>query len=286
MRESGTPTDDVPALRKGLAVLESLAHDGAATLTELQQRSGLNRTMTFRIARTLRERGYVRYDPISRRYALSLRLFELGRAAAVQLDVVAVAQPHLDDLRLEFGETANLGVLEDGHAVYVAMAESSRRGLRMSSHVGGRDHLHSTSIGKAILAFLPGTAREELLAVLPRPRVTPRTIVDLDELRAELAMTRRKGFAVDNEENEIGARCVGVPILDGADQPLAAISLSGPVGRFGDDLVNIFVDRLWRSSRDISHRLGHNPPTIAFEPDGHEPDLLSVPVGTRSGEKG
>jgi IclR family acetate operon transcriptional repressor len=258
-------TEDVPALRKGLTVLEILAHAGPATLSELQQRSGLNRTMAFRIARTLRERGYVRHDPISHRFALSSKLLELGRAATAQLDVVTAAQPHLDDLQTEFGETTNLGVLEDGHTVYVAMAESSRRGLRMASHVGGRDHLHTTSIGKAMLAFMDEQARNDLLSTTERRAVTPHTIVDLDPLLAELAVTRERGYAIDNQENEIGARCIGVPILTATGAPFAAISISGPIGRVGDDLLPTMADRLWAASRDISRRLGHSAPTTASD---------------------
>jgi IclR family transcriptional regulator, KDG regulon repressor len=265
---SGVIAEDVPALRKGLTVLESLANDGPATLSELQQRSGLNRTMAFRIARTLRERGYLRHDPVSHRFALSFKLLELGRAATEQLDVVAAAQPHLDDLQMEFGETTNLGVLEDGHAVYVAMAESSRRGLRMASHIGGRDHLHSTSIGKAMLAFMDARARDEVLSTIERPAVTSHTIVDLHLLLAELDATRQRGYAIDNQENEIGARCVGVPILNASGTPFAAISISGPVGRVGDDLLPTMAERLWTASREISRRLGHDLLTIVTAAGG------------------
>ncbi len=258
MQAAPVHTGDVPALRKGLAVLELLASDGPLTLAEIQRRGALNKTMTFRLIRVLRETGYVRHDLESHRYSLALKLFNLGGAAAVRLDIVRVGQSLLDQLRGEFGETINLGVMDERHVVYVAMAESSRPGLRMASRVGGLGCLHSTSIGKAILAFLPEPDREELLANLVWTAVTPKTITNLDDLRDELERTRLRGYATDDEENEIGARCVGVPILDGAGLPLAAISVSGPMARIDDDALGAMSERLWEASREISSRLGYD----------------------------
>jgi IclR family acetate operon transcriptional repressor len=214
------------------------------------------------LIRVLRELGYVRHDVESHRYSLALKLLKLGGAVAARLDIVNAGQPLLDRLRAEFDETANLGVMDDGDIVYIAMAESSRSGLRMASHVGGHGCLHSTSMGKAMLAFLPDAEREARLAELRLRPVTPKTIADLDELRGELARTRRRGDAVDNEENEIGARCVGVPILDGDGAPLAAISLSGPAARIDDDALGAMAERLWEASREISARLGHEVASV------------------------
>ena len=214
--------------------------------------------MTFRLIRVLRETGYVRHDLESHRYSLALKLLDLGATAAARLDIVRVGQSLLDQLRGEFGETINLGVMDERHVVYVAMAESSRPGLRMASRVGGLGGLHSTSIGKAILAFLPEPDRAALISNLVWTAVTPKTITNLDDLRDELERTRLRGYATDDEENEIGARCVGVPILDGAGLPLAAISISGPTVRIGDDALGAMSERLWDASRKISSNLGYS----------------------------
>jgi IclR family acetate operon transcriptional repressor len=255
-----------------LAVLELLAADGPLTLAEIQRRGALNKTMTFRLVRVLRELGYVDRDPEAHRYSLALKLHRLGEAAAPRLDIIAAGQPRLDALRQVFGETTNLGVIDEGQIVYVAMAESSRPGLRMASHVGGRGGLHSTAMGKAMLAFLPEAEREALLAGVELMPVTPKTIVNLDELREELTRTRRRGHAIDNEENEIGARCVGVPILDANGRPLAAISISGPAGRIDEAALGAIADRLWSASREISARLGH--------------EIAATSLGARTGRAG
>jgi IclR family acetate operon transcriptional repressor len=261
MQAAPVHNGDVPALRKGLAVLELLASDGPLTLAEIQRRGALNKTMTFRLIRVLRETGYVRHDLESHRYSLALKLLNLGGAVTARLNIVRVGQTLLDHLRGEFGETINLGVMDEDHVVYVAMAESSRPGLRMASRVGGHGCLHSTSIGKAILAFLPEPDREALLANLAWTAVTPKTITNLDDLRHELERTRLRGYATDNEENEIGARCVGVPILDGAGRPLAAISISGPTARIDNGALGAMSERLWKASREISSRLGFDVAT-------------------------
>jgi DNA-binding IclR family transcriptional regulator len=262
--DPGATTGDVPALRKGLLVLELLAEHGSLTMTEIQRRGGLNKTMAFRLLRSLREQGYLRHDPVTHRFSLALKLLELGGAVAAQLDIVSVGQPLIDDLRQTFQETINLGIVDDRHVVYVAMAESSRRGLRMASHVGGRDHLHSTSIGKAILAFLPEDQRDDLLLDLPQTGLTLRTITDPARLRADLAQTQQRGYAIDDEENETGARCVGVPILDGHGLPLAGLSISGPSSRIDGEQVPVMAARLWETSLEISRRLGH----LARPPEG------------------
>jgi IclR family acetate operon transcriptional repressor len=257
MQPSPVYTGDVPALRKGLGVLELLASDGPLTLAEIQRRGSLNKTMTFRLIRVLRETGYVRHDVERHRYSLALKLLDLGGAVASRLDIVRAGQPLLNQLREEFGETTNLGVIDDGRIVYVAMAESSRPGLRMASRVGGSSCLHSTAMGKAILAFLPEPDREATLTNLELTAVTSKTITDSSQMHDELEQARRSSYAVDNEENEIGARCVGVPILDSSGFPLGAISISGPTARMHDDILDAMSKRLWEASQEISSNLGH-----------------------------
>lgn len=251
---SSTNRVDVPALRKAIAVFELLARTSDLTMTEIQERTGNSKTMTFRILRVLTELGYVGYDPPSRRYSLGLPFLKLGAAVAERLDVASISQPLITELRDEFGETVNVGVLAEKHIVYVAMAES-HQGLRMAARLGTRDPLHSTSIGKAILAFLTPDQRAAAMATDSLRRITPYTITDHSDLVHELDQIRERGYAVDNEENELGARCVGVPILsDGVSR--AGLSVSGPRSRLADERIPVIAARLWQASRLISLALG------------------------------
>jgi IclR family acetate operon transcriptional repressor len=188
-----------------------------------------------------------------------------------------VAHLLLDNLRLSSSETAHIGMLADGHMVYVAMTENDHCRLRMTSHVGGgRDHAHSTALGKAMLAFLPEHVRDDPLAGLSRRQVTPCTIVDLVDFRTDFAQTRRPSFAVENEENAIGARCIGVPILDDQGHPLAAIRLFGPIGRVSDHLLTTMAEQLWQACRKGLSPLGHHSVPIVLGLSGNEPALSIV----------
>lgn len=256
---TSTPGVEVPALRKGLKVLELLASRGPLTMAEIQQHGQLNKSMTFRLLRALGEHGYVDHDVSSHRYSLALKLLELGGAVTARLDLVSVSQPLLSDLRNAFQETINLGVLREDHILYVAIAESSRPGLLMSGYVGNRNHLHSTAMGKVMLAFLPAEQQQEILAHYPLPRFTPHTITDPALLRDAFARAHQQGYAVDNEENEIGARCIAVPILNTRGLPLAGLSVSGPISRIDGEAVRTMAEHLWRVSDKIAHRLGHTP---------------------------
>lgn len=247
---------DVPALRKGLAVLELLATGEALTMAEIQQRARLGKTMTFRILRVLREQGYIQHDAGTHRYRLSLKLLELARSQAARLDIVQVSQPLLEELRAEFHETVNVCLRDGSDVVYVAMVES-QHGLRTTSLIGSRDPLYSTAVGKAILAFLPLDEQAATLAASTLIQFTVNTMTTMEALLAELARTRRRGYAIDNEENELGARCVGVPILGVRGYPIAAMSLSGPRSRIGDDRVVTIAHGLARVSKEISQRLGY-----------------------------
>ncbi|MFN8592758.1 MAG: IclR family transcriptional regulator [Thermomicrobiales bacterium] len=257
---NGAAHDDVPALRKGLALLDLLAARGPLSMAELQRASGLNRTMTYRLLRALGETGYVCHDAATRRYALGLRLLQLGAAVTARLEIATVARPLLAELREETQETVNCGLLDGNEIVYVAMLESPL-GLRMAARLGGRDPAHSTSLGKAMLAFLPAEERERIVtSLLPLRALTPATIADPATLARDLSLTRERGYALDDQENESGARCVGVPVLDSAGRPLAGLSVSGPAARIDPERAAWLAARLWRASRELSRRLGLSVP--------------------------
>jgi DNA-binding IclR family transcriptional regulator len=252
---NSTSQVDVPAVRKAVAVLETLAHGDRLSMTEIQQRTGVSKTMTFRLLHVLAQHGFVEQDPVSRRYTLGLRLLEFGAIVSHRLPIVSISQPILARLREEFRETANVAVLVDGQMVFVAIAES-RQDLRMANRLGSRGPVYATSIGKAVLAYLPTGQQEAILASTSLRSLTPYTITDPKVFRQELAQTRLRGYAIDNEENEIGARCVSVPILR-HDVPFAGLSVSGPRSRITDDLIPTIAEKLWDASREISRRLGY-----------------------------
>ena len=227
------PDYTIAVLDRALDVLEALADsESSIRASELARSIGSSKSAVYRIMSTLERRGYVGKDGETMRYRLGARLTYLGQRALEGLDLYDVARPLLEELSHQFNETVNLGVLVDCEISYIDMVESDH-GLRMAAHLGGHDPAYSTSLGKAILAYLsPDVLTAHVPATLS-PR-TDRTITNTTRLRAELAQIRKLGYAEDCGENEEGAHCFGAPILDHTGYPIAAISVSAPDSRLDD----------------------------------------------------
>jgi len=234
-RRSGGSADGrlagVQSVERAFGLLELLASNGGEmALTRLAEASGLPLPTIHRLLRTLASQGYVRQQP-NRRYALGPRLIWLGESAAGLLSSLAL--PHLKQLVAALDETVNLAMLDDDRAVYVAQVPSTRA-MRMFTEVGMRVHLHSTGVGKALLAQLPPDEMAALARRLPLPPSTDRTIVDHGRLLAEVQQAKSLGYAVDEGEHEVGVRCVAVPVPGGPTR--TAISVSGPSLRLTDEV--------------------------------------------------
>lgn len=218
----------VQSVDRALDLLEALArYEGPVGVGEVATLTGLPQGTAHRLLRSLQARGYVRHDE-SRKYSLGAAAFRLGDAA--QRSLSRSARPHLAELVALSGETGNLAVLEGDDVVYVAQVPSPRT-LRMFAEVGRHVPPHSTAVGKVLLAAMD---RERALGVLRRTGLAPmteRTVTDPDVLAAELDRVRAQGYAVDEQEQEVGVRCVAVPVGRGEDV-VAALSLSGPAERF------------------------------------------------------
>ena len=257
--ERGAPDYSIAVLDRALDLLEALAEAPAGApigVSEVARRAGVTKSAAFRILANLERRGYVAKDAVSARYTLGTHLVYLGERSLGAIDLRAAARPALEALQRRFGETVNLGVRDGAEVIYVDMIESSH-GLRMSARVGGRDYLHSTALGKAILAFLQPADRDHLLhASGGLPARTERTITDPVKLRAELERVRERGIAEDRDENEVGARCLGAPIFDYRGLVAGAISLSAPDSRLDDARAAEVAAAVRAEAAAITRRLG------------------------------
>lgn len=220
------------------------------TLNEVAQTTGLPKSSAFRYLWTLESHRYVERD--AERGLFRLGLGFVGMQSR-HLEILRErARPSLASLRDEFGETANLGLLDEDHIIYIEIVES-RRGVRLAATRGDRDPLHSTALGKAIAAHLPEDRVRSLLEATGLPARTANTITSLEGYLEELAKVRRAGYAVDNGENEEDGRCVAVPLL--ATHLPAAISVSGPASRFSMQDVR----RVAKTLIDIAAGIATNP---------------------------
>lgn len=241
----------VQSVERAFLLLEALADSGGiATLSELSTTSGLPMPTIHRLIRTLVQQGYVRQDT-ARRYTLGPRLIRLGETAGRLLG--SWARPYLTELMEATGETANLAVLEGGEVVYVGQVQS-RRSMRMFTEVGRRVQPHCTGVGKALLAQLPEEEARALLGTGPLQAHTAYTVTDPQDLIAQLGTARESGYVVDDQEQEIGVRCIAVAV-PGAPTP-TALSVSGPEARIRALEAQADSAALVPVMREIASRLG------------------------------
>ena len=257
-------TENVAAVLKVFSVLEALVEEKRAGLADLAQRALTSKSTAHRLLQTMIELGYVEQDPETEKYQLTLKLFSLGaRSLHGQADVLHVADPVMGRLSRATHESINLGVMDDheNFVTYIHKFDSAYN-LAMKSTLGFRNPLHSTSLGKALLAWRDDSEIRDRLKTMDLIQLAPRTITDSDTLRAQLAETRARGFAEEIEESEAGVRCMAVPILDHLGRSIAAISISFPLFRFDEARKAENVALLKACGEEASRALGYTGPSL------------------------
>lgn len=256
----------VRALERALDILEAYSLDQPElTLSELSARLDLAPSTALRLLSILERRGYVERSASTGCFRIGVRALELGSIYLQTTSLVAEARPFLQALARDYGQTANLGVLDRGEVIHVAVVPPNRL-IRFDTAVGQRASAHSTGLGKALLAELSEAQVEELVAYHTLRRHTNRTITTLGALRVDLAQARERGYALDDEESEIGLKCIAAAIRDSENRAVAAVSISGPAFEYTDETVPRYVEAVTRTAREISGRLGNNIQT------GRSPD--------------
>ncbi|NYD40558.1 IclR family transcriptional regulator [Nocardioides panaciterrulae] len=244
-------TGGVQSVERAFGLLESMAdHGGVLGLSQLAAESGLPLPTIHRLLRTLVDLGYLRQDE-SRRYALGPRLIRLGESSSHMLGVWA--RPHLARLARELGESANLAMLDGDEVVYVAQ-QQSRHSMRMFTEVGRRVLPHCTAVGKAMMATMPPEQVREILARTGMPHHTANTVTDVEEFARQLVWAAEHGYALDEGEQEVGVRCVAVPVPDVPTR--LALSVSGPATRMTEELVARAVPLLQEVGAALAADLG------------------------------
>ncbi|KAA6464790.1 IclR family transcriptional regulator [Acidobacteria bacterium AB60] len=248
-------TYKVQALDRAFAVLDLLGESETPLgLAQVASALQLHKSTAHRFLMVL-ERHHMVERTVSGKFRLGLRLFDFGNRAIEQYDLRDRAQPHLRRLVAETEETAHLCILEQARVIYIDKIEPARS-VRMITRIGASNPVHCTSVGKAMLAFLPEDRAAEIIRRTRFERFTNRTIATADALKTEIEKTRRRGYAVDDEELEEGLRCIAVPVLDGQRQPVAAVSVSGPSFRVTAQKLPSIANHLLQCVRGISTDMG------------------------------
>ena len=245
----------VGVISKVLLILEALQGSSAGLgLKAICDLTGIHKSTAHRFLKHLeRERYLIRTEAGA--YLIGPRLSQMSARGNQGATLQAVARPILWELWKSTQETVNLAVLDQGTVLYVDVIESPHE-FRLSSRVGARRSLHVTALGKALAAFLPADARENILGTITFQAATPRTIMNLLQFRQELEKIQRQGYAVDDEEAVQGARCVSAPILNSNGEPIAAVSVSAPVTRVSPNQVAIFAGAVTGAARAIAAAMG------------------------------
>lgn len=239
---------------KALQVLDYVARQGhMVSLTDIARELNLPKTTVFRYLQTLSATNFLEHDIYRDRYGVGCKFRDLAKVDHELRGLREVALPEMRRLMETFNETVNLAVLANSRIVYIDMLDPLRP-LRATARVGHRHPAHSTSLGKAIMAFLPEDQTQQLRET-SLTQMTIKTTTDASTLRRQIADVRRRGYAVEVGENEDGLMCIGVPILDGAGYPVAAMSLSVPERRMRPELMMVAADALKGAAGRISRQL-------------------------------
>jgi IclR family acetate operon transcriptional repressor len=259
----------VQSVHRALRILDTLAEYGRDVgLSEIAERAGLNVSTCHHLISTLVSSGYVARMPGQRSYILGSRVLVLSSACLRQVNLPRLAERHLDAVSRETGEAAQLAVMQGTDLVGILRREA-RHALRVDVGIGGKfNAAHAAASGKAILAWLPETEVDRILAEKGMTKFTPKTITMREALNEELRLVRRTGLAYDRQEFQQGVACVGAAIRDHAGAIVGAISVSVPVTRGTAALIDLMRNSVRGAARELSLELGvpTAPRTVSKNP--------------------
>ncbi|TVY08959.1 IclR family transcriptional regulator [Paenibacillus cremeus] len=247
----------IQALDRALNIIELFdEYTTELKITEISAKMDLHKSTVHSLLRTLQLHGYIDQNAESGKYKLGMRLLEKGQLVLQGIDVRTVARKHLEALSERTGQTINLVILDGKEGVYIDKVEGAKAAIRYS-RIGRRVPLHSSAVGKVLLASKRPEEVDALLNQYQFQVHTPFTIRDKDALLEELKQVREQGYAVDNQENEPGVRCGAVPIRDHTGGVIAAMSLSTVLSAVDDELFRQFVALLQGEGDSVSQLLGY-----------------------------
>ncbi|MEH7180390.1 IclR family transcriptional regulator [Neobacillus vireti] len=236
---------------------------GGLGVTEIANQIDINKSSVFRTLSTLVQYGYIEQDPDTGKYKLGYKFLDISSKLLESIDLRTEAKPFLQELENMTNEVIHLVVYDQGEVVYIEKLEGNET-LRTHSKVGKRAPMHCTSVGKAILSHLP---KSDVLGILDRrgmPYHTDHTIISREEFLRELKQIKKRGYALDLEENEYGITCIAAPVFDHLGNVAAAVSISGPTTRMTTERLNQLGPIMIQTGQKISARLGY-PVSVQIE---------------------
>lgn len=246
----------VPALARAFEILDMLSMSSIGmTKMEIARKLNIPYSTAFNLLSTLEQYNYVRKDEESGKYYLGLKLLSLGGTQMKDINLRDASSPYLEKLVRQTGITGHLAILDRGEAIYIDRKEPQGF-IKINSWIGKRNYIHTSAVGKALAAYLPD---KELQSCWGKglPKRTAKTIGSFKQLKEEMVRVRERGYAIDDEEDEVGGRCIAAPIFDGTGSAIAAIGLSGIVSQLSEERLPEIAEMICNCAAQISARLGH-----------------------------
>ena len=248
------------AVERALAMLEAVAAESEGlSNAEISRKLQIPKSSASYILRTLEKQAYLNRDPDTGKYRVGLKILSLSRGALSGIDVREVALPIMRHLMEKTNLTCHLAILDGPEAVYIEKVEPQGF-IRMDTWVGRRMRVHATSVGKALVAHIPEERLQKILADRGMEKRTPKTITTVPRLLKELEKVRSQGYAIDDEENNVGARCLGAPVFNQSGGIEASVGLSGTTNQVNAHSMPRIIEALKDAARHISMQLGYRPP--------------------------
>lgn len=248
----------IKSLERGFEVLKCFSSDKPILrLTDITNKLGISRATVFRYISTLKDLGYLSKDDEFKGYKLTVKVLDFGFSALSSLDFVDISLPFLEDLAHNCQESASMAILDGPDVLYVART-ATKRWISTNLQVGSKLPAYCTSLGKALLAYKSFGELKEIIKLTELKPYTPNTITDLDTLKEILVRIRQDGYAISNQELEIGHVSAAAPIYNVKGEVVAAINISMSSVRVSlDELKQKFIPILTQTAKQISNALGY-----------------------------
>lgn len=247
------------SVEKVFQIIEAMADSkGPMRLQDISKKVKYPASTVLRMLSSIIELGYVYQDKETSKYSLSLKFCKIGESVRSQFSISEIVHPYLVELSERCQESACFAIEQDMMAIYLDAVEGPNNMLKTLQRIGRSAPLHSTGVGKLMLLNYDDNKLSELVKQKGLIKLTDKTFTTLESLKAELEVIRKQGYAFDNEECEIGARCVAAPIRDYTGKVIAGISVSGPISRITWEKVDTIIKVITEISETISQKLAFN----------------------------
>lgn len=248
---------DTSTNQKALDILDCFSLERQELgITEIAKIIGYGKSTVYAIVKTLEKNRYLKQNNENKKYSLGFKIIERAYVLLEQMNIRKITFPFLKKLSEKYKENVHLAILDRQEVVYIEKFENAPS-LGIRSYVGHRTCLHSTALGKVFLAFLPEEEINNIIQNISLKKRTPNTITDPSELKLNLVQIKKAGYAIDNEEHQIGGMCIGGPIFDFSGKVTAAFSISVPIVRINKDRLKAIIEDIVKTSKEISVDLGY-----------------------------